>query len=155
MVNTNYLSLTWSTSRGRDTYGYNIARLDARDTDRRYKCMGGGYDMVGTVFGQWLEDVYQSRLVELAQADRFAARYTKSAGYQSTNEMSSRLYGGCFHQDENRVSLDGACGLETMVRIAEQIGISVSRTYNRKGHTTGFMITEYADRAAMIAARGE
>lgn len=41
MQDTNYLSLSWSISRGRDTYGYNIARLDDHATGKRYRCSGG------------------------------------------------------------------------------------------------------------------
>lgn len=65
MKNIKRLALSWSVSRGRDTYGYNICRLDDTSTEERFKCMGGGYDMQGTVFGSWLEAGYQDRLVEL------------------------------------------------------------------------------------------
>ena len=61
----NHLSISWSISRGRDTYGYNICRLDSRQSGSRYRCSGGGYDMIGTVFGNWLEAEYQRELVEL------------------------------------------------------------------------------------------
>lgn len=45
MKNIKRLALSWSVSRGRDTYGYNICRLDDTSTGERFKCMGGGYDM--------------------------------------------------------------------------------------------------------------
>lgn len=44
------LDLTWSTSKARDTYGYNITRLDDSISGKRYKTCGGGYDMIGTVW---------------------------------------------------------------------------------------------------------
>lgn len=59
------LALSWSVSRGRDTYGYNICRLDDTSTGDRFKCMGGGYDMQGTVFGEWLAANYQPELLAL------------------------------------------------------------------------------------------
>jgi hypothetical protein len=35
-----YLAISWAISRGRDTYGYNICRLDDTLIDVRYRCMG-------------------------------------------------------------------------------------------------------------------
>lgn len=119
MTNLIYLSLTWSVSRGRDTYGYNICRLDS--PTKRYKCMGGGYDMVGTVFGKWLQDNYQERLV---------------------SAKVSELYGASLSGDGTSVRLDGACGLECMLSVAKRIGLDVTRTYNKKGHTTGWVIND-------------
>lgn len=48
------LTVTWTVSRGRDTYGYNIVTLRERG-DVVARCNGGGYDMRGTVFADWLE----------------------------------------------------------------------------------------------------
>lgn len=146
----NYLALSWSTSRGRDTYGYNICRLDDRATDVRHKCMGGGYDLIGTVVGRFLAMNYQSRLVAIA--DQFASRYTKADGFKSSND-SGKLYGGCYHADTDHVSLDGACGLSSMIAIAAAIGVQITQNYNRKGQRTeGFFVSEYASAADMKAA---
>ena len=47
-------------------------------------------------------------------------------------------------EKENRISLDGACGLECMIRIAEAIGLEVDRDYiakgRRRGETIGWFI---------------
>ena len=137
----NHLSLSWSVSRGRDTYGYNICRLDDRNNGQRFKCMGGGYDMVGTVFGQWLEANYQAELLTLKER----ANYSRSVdgGYTPANREDS-LYGMAYLEKENRVSLDGACGRECMIRIAEAIGLEVERDYiatgRRRGETIGWFI---------------
>lgn len=138
----NHLSLSWSTSRGRDTYGYNICRLDARNEEsKRYKCMGGGYDMIGTVFGNWLADTYQTEL--LALKDR--ANYSRfiDGGYTPANREDS-LYGMAYLEKENRISLDGACGLECMIRIAKEIGLEIERDYiakgRRRGETIGWFV---------------
>lgn len=87
-----FLSLSWSVSRGRDTYGYNIARLDDRNTGERFRCMGGGYDMVGTVFGDWLEKTFQSELTELVRANE---QKLVDAGYQvkGYRKLGSSFYG--------------------------------------------------------------
>ena len=118
----NYLALSWSTSKGRDTYGYNICRLDNRNTDKRYKCIGGGYDMVGTVVGEYLEEAFQDHLL--------------SAGNAVTG-----LY-GVRRTAEGKVSIDGACGLECVIKIAEVIGVNITSNYNsRKKATEGFFVS--------------
>lgn len=139
----NYLSLSWSTSRGRDTYGYSICRLDDRNKGERFKCMGGGYDMVGSVFAQWLTANYQAELVALK--DR--ANYTRTAAgeFIPANREDS-LYGMAYLEDDNRISLDGACGLKCMIRIAEAIGLEVERDYiakgRRRGETVGWYVSK-------------
>ena len=117
----NYLALSWSTSKGRDTFGYNICRLDDRTTDKRYKCIGGGYDMVGTVVAEYLQEAFQGQL--------------QAAGSVVTNLYGSRNYNG-------KISIDGACGLESVKRIAEAIGVSITGNYNkRKQATEGFFVS--------------
>ena len=143
MKNIKRLALSWSVSCGRDTYGYNICRLDDTSTGERFKCMGGGYDMRGTVFGNWLEARYQDRL--LAMKDR--ASFTRTtAGVSVPANREDCLYGMAYIEKDNRISLDGACGLECMIRIAEAIGLEVERDYiakgRRRGETVGWYISE-------------
>ncbi len=45
-VSETYLAVRWSTSRGRDTYGYNICSVTDQATSKRYSCKGGGYGTV-------------------------------------------------------------------------------------------------------------
>jgi hypothetical protein len=125
-----YLALSWSVSRGRDTYGYNIARLDDRETDVRYRCMGGGYDMTGTVFGDYLTERHQLALAALA---------SEGVEYVGTHKKHPTLY-GLFFRADGSAYCDGACGLESMLRIAQFIGLAVRRTHNKRGHTTGFHV---------------
>lgn len=117
----NKLTLSWSTSKGRETYGYTICRLDDRNNGRRFRCMGGGYDMIGTVFGEWLETYYQNELVKLDETHFYGMR-----------KLS------------HKVSIDGACGIESMIRIAEAIGLEIERDYiakgPRRGETTGWFV---------------
>lgn len=143
MKNIKRLALSWSVSRGRDTYGYNICRLDDTSTGERFKCMGGGYDMRGTVFGEWLEACYQDRL--LAMKDR--ANYRRATvGVSVPANREDSLYGMAYIEKDNRISLDGACGLECMIRIAEAIGLEVERDYiangRRRGETVGWYVSE-------------
>ena len=138
----NHLSLSWSTSRGRDTYGYNICRLDDRKTGERFKCMGGGYDMRGTVFGEWLTANYQ---LELCALNIYAGSfYSKAEGFRENPH--GKYYGMTYYVDDNRVSLNGAAGLECMIRIAEAIGLEVEREYiakgRRRGETVGWYVSK-------------
>ncbi len=56
------LVVKWTISKGRDTYGWNIVTLiDGKD---KYKTNGGGYDMMGTVFAQWLWKNYSDKIIE-------------------------------------------------------------------------------------------
>lgn len=119
----NHLSLSWSVSKGANTYGYNICRLDDRNNGKRFRCLGGGYDMIGTVFGEWLQHYYQSELLKIKDGD---------------------FYGMTYRADKNHVTLDGACGIDSMMRIAEAIGLEVERDYiatgRRRGETIGWFI---------------
>lgn len=158
-MQTQYLTLSWSTSKGRDTYGYNICRLDA-GRKQRYRTCGGGYDMTGTVVGLWLEANYQDRLVATI-GSKAGATYSKESGHKSADHAA--FYGSTYHMPIHipsgdcivpaRISLDGACGLCAMEHIAEAIGVSLSSTCNRRGHTTGFMVTDYGSGEALKAAR--
>lgn len=135
----NHLAISWSTSRGQGTYGYNICRLDDRQTGHRFRCMGGGYDMIGTVFGNWLESAYQGALVDLveARADELTRCGYSVDGYWKHPD----LYGLTLRPD-GTVSLDGACGISCMAGIARAIGLSVQREGNRKGHTVGYFVSK-------------
>lgn len=129
MFNITHLKLSWSVSKGRDTDGYNICRLDDNNTGKRYKCNGGGYDMVGTCFGQWLADVYQEQL--------------QAAGKVVTDLYGAKVYNSGAPNYDTRVSLDGACGFESMLKIAEAIGLEVEREYVKKGRNRGQTIGYY------------
>ena len=135
-----YLTLSWSISRGRDTYGYNICRLDDSATGKRYRCSGGGYDMTGTVLGNWLTDVYQSELRTLAP--RAGAWYSKANGYRTNPDRVNGLYGLSINEDTGKASIDGACGIRSVELIAEALGIGFRATVNRRGHATGYMVTD-------------
>lgn len=147
-MNANYLHLSWSVSRGIETYGYNICRLDDNATNKRYKCMGGGYDMVGTVIGQWLADQYQDRLRDLA-----VTYQERLQPYGSTNwKQIPGLYGITF-RDDGRASLDGACGKESMIKIARAVGVDITSNYNRrKNRTDGFFVSDFGSEAELIKA---
>ncbi len=119
---THVLRIKRSTSRGRDTYGWNICTLTDETTGKRFRTTGGGYDMAGTVFGDWLEATFREELA------RWAA---------STDNLN---YGATVRADGS-VRLDGGCGLEQMRQVADALGLEVARTHDRKGNTTGWLVT--------------
>lgn len=121
------LNITFGTSRGRETYGYGVVTLRERG-EIKAQTKGGGYDMRGTVFADWLQEAYQDRLVAIAprmEAQRGDGRYL-------TSKAPGSLYGGTYHLDrangtENGpvVTLDGGCGFRSIQLIAEAIGLKV------------------------------
>lgn len=125
-----HLKLSWSVSRGAETYGYNICRLDS--DLRRYRCIGGGYDMIGTVFGNWLQTEYQERLQVWAHKQALTDAGYVTKGYKRIESRS-----GVTITPNGSVNLDGGCGFESMLRIAEVIGLDVEREYQKKGRNRG------------------
>lgn len=144
-----YLEIKWSVSRGFETYGYNICTLYDNATGKRYRTMGGGYDMLGTVVGDWLQDVYQDCL--RAISDKAASVYHAgvSGSYKSMQDVDCEayrqgayLYGMTREYSTGAVTLDGACGINSVEKIAAAAGINMRATVNRKGHVTGYMVSE-------------
>lgn len=148
------LGLSWSTSRGRETYGYNICRLDDYATGKRYKCMGGGYDMVGTVLGLWLQDVHQDRLQAIS--DRADVDYNikdDPNGCPGYYGRRKRLY-GLIHTGGGGMRVDGACGVESVIRIAKAAGITIKRAaWDKRGNTTAYLATLDAEARWRTVAR--
>jgi hypothetical protein len=94
------LHFKWTVSRGRETYGYNICSLYV-DGRKVSSCNGGGYDMKGTAFGNWVEVAFQDKLQEL--------------------KLDPKVYYGLsFYKDKYHI--DGACGFSSVVRIVEKLG---------------------------------
>lgn len=132
-----YLGLKWTTSRARDTFGYNVVTLTDQRDGKRYRAMGGGYDMVGTVFGEWLQETHQPELVELAARE----------GWEDPEATRKQVKGfyGAFAYPDGRIVLDGGCGIESMMRIARALGLEIERTYvpkgRNRGDTTGWLVS--------------
>jgi hypothetical protein len=116
------LEIKWSISKGRETCGYNICSL--WDINKKYQTYGGGYDMLGTVFAQWLFANFKERIIKTCMP----ATRTKPNCYSNCDG-----YYGFFHsQESGNYWLDGACGFECMTTIAKAIGLDIQKIYNRK-----------------------
>ena len=135
------LQISWGVSRGRATYGYNICRLNDSVTRARYRCKGGGYDMIGTVFGEWLQNTYQEKLLALVKELMKDPDNFSDCGYSVSGYIKFKgLYGMTYNTNTDIVSLDGACGIESMRYIAEAIGAEVQWVGSRKGSTQAYMV---------------
>lgn len=58
------VEIKWGTSRGRDSYGYTTTTLYYNGR-RMNGCNGGGYDMRGTVIGNWITQIFAEDLKKL------------------------------------------------------------------------------------------
>lgn len=109
------LELKYTVSKARDSYGYNIITLIDRET--KYRTCGGGYDMIGTVFAKWLWANYKDRIIELCNP------------YECKSPGEIEYYG--FFNRGGSYYLDGACGVDCIIRIAKAIGLNVDRWYSK------------------------
>lgn len=148
------LSFRWTTSRAADSYGYNICSL-MQDGRKVATTCGGGYDMQGTVVGQWLNANFNEQLRALA-ADRIAlaeaagsARYY-DGGNNAKIEANGRtlyLYGLTVWKAEGEkqpveVRCDGGTGLSSMQSVLSALGLKMtSVTRDRRGNTTAYLVT--------------
>lgn len=131
------LEISWSVSRGRDTYGYNICRLDDSVNRHRFRCMGGGYDMIGTVFAEWFQTYYPEKLKAL-----LAGRKTEDCNYSVKGYVRIPEFYGLTFTPEGEPRLDGGCGIESMRRIVEACGFDVEWSGDKRGRTRAYYVQE-------------
>lgn len=138
------LHFKFTISRGRDTYGYNICTLLV-DGQILGRCIGGGYDMQGTAFAQWLESGFQPELKLMCRENGIGEQlpqrnYTKGGVIVRVYDLPG-YYGLTVHTPDKgteMVHLDGGCGFDSMKRIAEAIGIKLQwnkESARYKNHT--------------------
>jgi len=140
-VEPTYLSVTWGISKARDTYGYNRVQVQDTETGKRFSACGGGYDMLGSAFGEWLQKTHQELLLCHANMAHDICEQMEQGKPWARTENRQGLYGMTLNtrQGVQDISLDGGCGLDCMIRIARAIGLTVDpiKTYNRKGQCSG------------------
>ena len=61
------LEVKWATSRAQDTYGYTVCTLYV-DGVKVARCNGGGYDLEGTVLGDYIAAAFPDRLRKVKTA---------------------------------------------------------------------------------------
>lgn len=136
-----YLRLGYGTSRGQNTYGYTIVRLTDEAAGKTFRCMGGGYDMVGTVLADWATATHQDRLQTLADRAYYVPS-AKEPGRTTVSNDPDAFY-GMYLREDGTVHLDGGCGQSSIERILKAAGIELTRTFTprgvNRGQTTGWM----------------
>lgn len=129
------LKITHGTSYARETNGYPTVTV-TDELGRKAKCMGGGYDMNGTVLAEWICAVYPDRVAKLGER----AYYTYKPG---TGTVVNRdgLYGVHYDAGTGATRIDGAVGVSTVERMArEELGLTITAKYTGmglKGWTVG------------------
>ncbi len=124
--------LKYGTSKGKDTEGWGTCSLYING-HRVASCKGGGYDMRGTCFGEWIQSTYQDRLAQIRH---------RGVTFPS-NPMADRpdrLYGLIINDD--KLVIDGACGLESVFRIAKAIGIGIRQWGRSTARETVYVIND-------------
>lgn len=135
-----HLSLKWTISRARDTFGANLVTLTDGNTGKKYRAVGSGYDLTGTVFAEWLADTHQAELLKIAHRSFTVCDKNRL----TTPHRPDSLYAMYHHVDSGKVSIDGGCGIESVLKIAAAIGLEVEReairTGRNKGQTIGYFV---------------
>lgn len=129
----------YTTSRGVETYGYNICTLYINGK-KVSSCMGGGYDMRGTALGKWIEVQWPDELKTLQAGtdkmvkDKNGHEYQKRSGFYGLHFwVEGEKYGTrAKYKKGAKVSLDGGCGINCMEDILKAIGYSMTYIRSRK-----------------------
>lgn len=91
--------------------------------------VGMGYDMVGSLFGQWLNSNYEDKLTKLAQDN---AHKMTSPGYFGSETDFYGLY--AILGDNGEVVkgyVNGMCGLSCVRRLARMVGVHIIADWAR------------------------
>lgn len=117
------------------TGGPHGVRLTLTMDGQKYRTEGYGYDMVGTVWAQWLTREFQAELVALAEKGR---RENTSAadGYFD----SSTDYYGLYFTTDNADQIieawvNGATGFNCVAQFAQRFGVTLAHDYRRDTNT--------------------
>lgn len=115
-----HLQIKWTVSKGRETYGYNICSL-YEDGIKVQSCNGGGYDMEGTVLGDYIANKFQKELKSMGNIKDY--------------------YGTTVSKDGMNVYIDGACGWDSVKRIIDALGLELTRlSYKTNGDNKFYLL---------------
>lgn len=121
-----FLTIGYGISRGINTQGWTIVTLkDQRG--KRYSTCGGGYDMQGTVFAEYLEKNHFDKIKAMVKP------------YNRHSQWREGEYG--FEYYEGAYWLDGGCGIDSMINIARLAGLEVKQIRSGKKFL-GYMISQ-------------
>ena len=134
------LTFNWTTSRARDSYGYNICTLRDFKRDKIASTCGGGYDMKGTVLGEMINKYFTHELKKLVAN---SGSMDTPSGYYGLSHYNpkAKTHKRRFLKratSNTKTYVDGGCGFDSMRRILEKIGFKmqfVKETKNSKTYT--------------------
>ena len=150
------LKFKYTTSKGRDSYGYNICSLWVNGEKQSSTC-GGGYDMKGTALGNWIARKFEKELLTFNKS--FYGLTFHDPNYQPSKECLkeeekdelTKLTGLArlrdFHKQSSNLptekhtipQLDGACGFECMTSILNNMNYYL-KYIDGNTHTTTYIL---------------
>lgn len=125
-----FIKITHGTSRGRDTYGYNLVTAIDSTTGKRFQECGGGYDMVGSAMGRWLASTLQSEFKSYLESFGMSeGDYCHSGDMARENNWP---YGAGISLKGNAF-IDGACGFNEIRKALNGMGYTIESVgYNNR-----------------------
>ena len=136
------LTFNWTTSRARDSYGYNICTLRDFKRDKIASTCGGGYDMKGTVLGDMINKYFTHELKKLVansgSLDTPSGYYGLS--HYNTKAKTSKRRFLKRASSNTKTYVDGGCGFDSMRRILEKIGFKMQFVKETKNSSTYILI---------------
>ena len=114
------LTFKWTTSRARDSYGYNICTLRNKRGNKLNSNCGGGYDMQGAALGDFINDHFGDELKKLSSADFYGLNHYNPKAKTHKRRFLKRA------TDKTQTYVDGGCGFDSMRRILEKIGFELN-----------------------------
>jgi len=90
--------------------------------ERLYSIGGYGFDRLGCALSGFLEACFQPELLSL-DSKIHSGEAPKPCGF----------LGASLRSDKESVELDGACGSEAMIRVADAIGLKVHQSESKAG----------------------
>ena len=137
-----FLSFSRGVSRGYGTQGYPIIRLTHSRTGQVFKCMGGGYSLIGENLGYYLK--------QLLNDEPQALEALATGVYKEIQAGEGIPYGLSFRNHEilkkdgeyvaskirkaireRKFYIEGSCGESCMKQIAKIMGIKITDQYQR------------------------
>lgn len=122
-MKTDALEFKRTTSRGVNTFGYGIVSLYVNGK-KEFSTCGGGYDMKGTVFADYIKRYHLPRLLDKKGN---SGSLDDGTGYYGLGFFSPKGERHKEYKDGDSIYLEGGCGFESIVRIAEACDITINR----------------------------
>ena len=132
------LTFNWTTSRARDSYGYNICTLKDYKGEKIASTCGGGYDMKGTVLGEMINKYFTHELKKLVANS--GSMNTPSGFYGLSHyNPKAKTHKRRFLKratSQTQTYVDGGCGFDSMRGILEKIGFKLQFVKETKNSST-------------------